>query len=167
MNSARVGYFLDRNAPWLARAAYMAVLCTVAPLRTTFQFGADEGYELMKSFLVSKGWHLYNPIWNDQPPLFTLTLAQIFRVFGPSVLAARLLVVLFAGILVASLYDVVRSKCGAVAATIAAILIVGSSNFAELSVSVMTELPAIAIGVLSVAVLFRHIDLAANVVCRS
>jgi len=156
MNSKHIIQTFDRNAPWLVAFAYMAFLCAVAPLRTAFEFGADEGYELMKSLLLSRGYHLYSPIWDDQPPLFTMLLACIFQVFGPTALAARLLVVFFSGVLVGSLYTIVRYRAGVLAAAAAAVLIIASSNFMELSISAITELPAMAAGLLSVAVLLHH-----------
>ncbi len=60
------------------------VLCLKAPLRTALEFGGDEGYELMKGFLVSLGHPLYREVWNDQPPLHTELLTLLFRLFGPS-----------------------------------------------------------------------------------
>jgi hypothetical protein len=88
---------------WLIPSGFAAALMIVAPLGRAFQFGSDEGFELMKGWLVSMGHPLYSQIWNDQPPLHTEFLGLVFRVFGPSAFAARCLSVAFSIALVASL----------------------------------------------------------------
>ena len=47
-----------------------------------FQLGVDEGYELIKGWMVSEGFLLYEQVWNDQPPLHTLLLGALFKGFG-------------------------------------------------------------------------------------
>jgi 4-amino-4-deoxy-L-arabinose transferase-like glycosyltransferase len=142
---------------WRQKALDLAVpigfgtaLCLLSPLRTALEFGSDEGYELMKAFLVSRGHPLYREVWNDQPPLHTEMVAFLFRLFGPSAYAARLFTVIFAVVLVGSLYKVVSYRSGRVAGLIAAGLLLSSSYFLQLSVSVMLELPAMALAMASV-----------------
>jgi len=85
-----------RALDWAVPLGFGTVLCLMVPLRTALEFGADEGYELMKAFLVSLGHPLYREVWNDQPPLHTELLALLFRVFGASAYVGRLLSVGFA-----------------------------------------------------------------------
>jgi len=120
-------------------------LWAAVPLGTALQFGPDEGFELMKAFLVSRGHALYTQVWNDQPPLHTELVALLFRVFGPSAYAGRLLTIMFAMVIVGSLYQVVRQRSGREAGLLAVLLLVSSSSFLQLSVSVMLELPAISL----------------------
>jgi len=61
-----------------------------------FAWDDDEGMNLMKAQSVRAGFELYQDIWSDQPPLFTLLLAMVFNLFGPSVPAGRILVLAFA-----------------------------------------------------------------------
>jgi hypothetical protein len=133
---------------WLVPLSFAVILIATLPLRTAFHFGQDEGYELMKGWLVSRGHPLYREIWNDQPPLHTEILASLFRLFGPSVLVGRLLAVGFSTLLVAGLYSVVKSEFGRVAAVAAVFLLVLSSSFVELSASVMLEIPALSVAML-------------------
>ena len=144
------GRATDRALDWLVPALFGLVLCLAAPLRTALEFGADEGYELMKAFLVSRGHPLYHEIWNDQPPLHTELVAFLFQVFGPSAYVARLLSVGFAMVLVGTMYRLVRRQSGRVAGLVAVGLLVSSSFFFQLSVSVMLELPAMALAMAAV-----------------
>jgi dolichyl-phosphate-mannose-protein mannosyltransferase len=139
-----------RLLDWTIPVGFGVILCLAAPLRTALEFGGDEGYELMKAFLVSLGHPLYRELWNDQPPLHTELLALLFRVFGPSAFVGRLLAVGFAMLLVASLFQVVRNHSGRLAGLVAVGLLVSSSVFIHLSVSVMIELPAMALAMAAV-----------------
>lgn len=111
----------------------------MAPLRTALEFGGDEGYELMKAFLVSLGHPLYGEVWNDQSPLHTELLALVFRVFGPSAYAARLLIVGFTMVLVGPFCNVVSHRSGRVAGLMAVVLLASPSFFLQLSVSVRSS----------------------------
>jgi 4-amino-4-deoxy-L-arabinose transferase-like glycosyltransferase len=144
----------DRSIPFV----FGIGLLLLAPLGTALQLGADEGYELMKGWLVSLGYPLYTEIWNDQPPLHTELLAAVFGLFGPSALAGRLLSIGFAMILVASLYQLVKLEFGRVASILSIVLLVSSSYFLQLSVSVMLELPAMALGLASLCSLANYIS---------
>ena len=112
---------------WAVPLGFGVVLCLTVPLRTGLEFGADEGYELMKAFLVSLGHPLYYEVWNDQPPLHTELLALLFRVFGPSAYVGRLLSVGFAMVLVGSLYKVSSNRSRRVAGLVALALLVSRS----------------------------------------
>lgn len=130
---------------WLVPLSVGVGLCALVPLGAALQFGTDEGYELMKALLVSLGHPLYREVWNDQPPLHTELLALLFRIFGPSAYAGRLLSVGFAMVLVWSLYKLVSARSGRLAGLLAVALLASSGFFLQLSVSVMLELPAIAL----------------------
>ncbi len=139
-----------RVLDWAVPLGFGMVLCLKAPLRTALEFGGDEGYELMKGFLVSLGHPLYREVWNDQPPLHTELLTLLFRLFGPSAWVGRLLSVGFAMVLVGALYRLVSDRSGRMAGLVAVGLLVSSSFFVQLSVSVMIELPAMALALAAV-----------------
>jgi 4-amino-4-deoxy-L-arabinose transferase-like glycosyltransferase len=125
------------------------------PLSQPLELGGDEGFELVKAFLCHRGFHLYSEIWSDQPPLFTQALAALFATTGPSVLWARLLTLLFSAGLLCGVFDLVRQKSGLVAASSAVLLLTSAPLYLTLSVSVMQEVPAFSLGVLSVAAASR------------
>jgi hypothetical protein len=137
-------------ADWLLPIGFGVGLCLYIPLGTAFVFGMDEGFELMKGLLVSRGHALYGPFWNDQPPLHTELLAGLFRSFGPSALVGRLLSVAFAVVLVSSFFHVVRSRSGRATGWLGVGMLVVSPMFIQLSVSVMLELPAMSLAVASI-----------------
>jgi 4-amino-4-deoxy-L-arabinose transferase-like glycosyltransferase len=126
------------------------------PLGTAFQFGSDEGYELMKGFLVSEGHRLYSEIWNDQPPLHTGVLALVFKVFGPNLLAARVLAAAISALMLWAFYRIVELRSGHAAAWTAVILLACSLSFPRLSVSVMLEPAMMMMGLMSVLALFKY-----------
>ncbi len=135
---------------WLLPVGFGLGLCFMVPLRTAFEFGSDEGFELMKGLLVSRGYPLFGEFWNDQPPLHTELLALLFRICGPSAYAGRLLSVMFAMVMVGALYQVVRHRSGWVAGLLAVGLLTASLSFIQLSVSVMLELPAMSVAMASI-----------------
>ena len=131
---------------FLAALVYVVALTCLAPIRTGFQFGGDEGHELMKALLVSRGHPLYKEVWNDQPPLYTLIVGGFFWLIGPSAFTARIITVGFSALLLLALYGLVAQAVGYLAALIAVLLLFASAHFMELSVSAMLEVPALAVG---------------------
>ena len=121
------------------------------PLAAVFQFDPnDEGIELMKAVLHLQGFALYTQIYNDQPPLFTIALSRWLGVFGPSIVAARLLTLSFSTLLVWAFCQTLRFYLGNLLALIGTILLIISCNFLRLSVSVMVGLPALALAMLAI-----------------
>jgi hypothetical protein len=123
------------------------------PLGSAVKIGADEGFELAKATLCLRGHRLYSEIWNDQPPLHVFLLTRLIDPEAPSILAPRLLTVgLAAGLLVAVFVLGLRFN-GPLAGGLAAVWVLGSPGFLELSCSVMQEVPAMAPAVGALAVL--------------
>jgi 4-amino-4-deoxy-L-arabinose transferase-like glycosyltransferase len=139
-----------RNAAGPAAVAVLvaAIFCTL-PLGTALEFGRDEGYELMKGLLHSRGFQLYKEIWSDQPPLFTLLLSAAFGEFGASILVGRLVAAGFGLAFFMTFYSLVRQRSGHWPAAFAAFLLLSSPTVLELSVSVMQEVPAFAVALIS------------------
>lgn len=127
-----------------------ALICIVAQPWRALQLGRDEGYELMKAFLVSQGHPLYSQVWNDQPPLHTELVALLFRVLGPSAGAARVLTVMFAVLYLWALYHLAARLSGRAAGLMAAAFAGMAPIFLRLGVSVMLELPTMALALTSV-----------------
>lgn len=89
---------------------YLVLLLWRAPHLDPHDWDYDEGINLMKALLVGRGYHLFSEIWSDQPPLLTVTLAGLFRATGPSVAAARMLVMLLSALLLWAFYLAVRTS---------------------------------------------------------
>ncbi len=119
------------------------------PVGKAFQIGPDEHHEVMKAFLVSNGYKLYDPIWDDQPPLHTLLLAFLFRFFGPTIVIARILAVVFALLLFIRFFLSVKEQNGYCPAAVAIFCLLTAPEVLNLSVSAMLEVPAWAIGLWS------------------
>lgn len=147
-----------RFMPMWSAILFAGFLCCTVPLRGALELGGDEGLELMKGLLCSRGYALYGQIWNDQPPFHTGLLAILFNVFGPSVLGPRLMAVGFAGLLVATFYELVRRQSGHFAALAGLLLLTAWPHFLQLSVSVMLEMPVMAVGLLSVLGLMLYYE---------
>lgn len=88
------------------------LIYSMLPLGTALRLGGDEGYELMKGFLVSKGYKLYQQIWCDQTPLFPILLGSAFRIWGPTILVARLIAAGFGLVLFGTFYQLVCKRFG-------------------------------------------------------
>ncbi len=115
------------------------------PFRGKIQFDGDEGINLMRSMLVVMGKPLYTEISSDQPPLFTHLLALLLRVTGFEVSPARMLVILFASLLVWACSQMLMITHGWRASMLFLPLIIMAPRFLVLSVSVMIGLPAISL----------------------
>ncbi len=137
-----------------AALTYIGIMSLVFEYADVFEFNPDEGNNLIKSLLLDRGYSLGYQIWTDQPPGFTYLLWGVFKVFGWSVPIARLTVLFFAGIIVFVTYDVLqssaRNRCGHPAAVTGCVILMLSTLFVRLSVSVMIGLPAIAVMMLAV-----------------
>lgn len=127
-------------------AAFPILVLKFLPLDRAVEFGGDEGYELIKGVLVSDGWQLYNPVWNDQPPFHTLFLGRVFQLFGKTALVARLVTVTSATLLLLGFYHIVRWRSDRASSALAVCLLVSSPYFLELSASAMLEVPALGLG---------------------
>ncbi len=142
---------------WVLRAvAPIAFLCFLGlsvPWRDAFEFGGDEGMEIIKASMCQKGYALYSEIWNNQPPLYTLILLGLFKVFGPSLEVARAAALLFASLLFAAFQELSIAISGIRASILAVLFLIVSPVFLELCVSVMLEVPAMAVGLASAWVL--------------
>jgi 4-amino-4-deoxy-L-arabinose transferase-like glycosyltransferase len=139
----------------LAVLGAVVLIFLFLPLGSALQFGGDEGYQLITGSMMSKGFILYKQIWYDQPPLFVLLLNWGFKMCGPSILFARLMAAGFGLLLVGALYQTVKLRLGQWAAVLATFLLMASPGVLELSVSVMQEVPAFALVLLSALLLFQ------------
>ena len=129
-----------------------------ASMKSAFEFDPDEGTNLVKTKLYLEGYSLYQQIWSDQPPFFTVLLALWFKIFGPSAYSGRILVLIFSIILVWGLFQTIRKRSNNFIALIACALLILSPDFIRLSGSIMVGLPSLAFAVLSLYCAVRYSD---------
>lgn len=118
-----------------------------------FDWKYDEGPDTVKASLLLKDYDLYADIWSDHPPLFTVLLAGVFRVFGETLPHARLLVLVFACLGIVSLGVIARLAGGRVGALFAVVAVMLLPHFNGLSRLVMLSLPAISLSLVAIALL--------------
>lgn len=128
----------------------VGLLCCLGSWWRSYNLQSDEGLNLEKAALVANGYHLYQEIWSDQPPLLTYTLAFVHHIFPFSAAAARATILIFSIILATSLFRVVLRLEGPLAAWSSALFLISSELFLKLSVSVMIGLPAVALAMLAI-----------------
>ena len=119
-------------------------------------FDFDEGINLGKGALVAAGFHPYAEMWNDQPPILTYILAFVQWPFPWSVSAARVTILLFACLLLHSVFKVVERSAGTAAAATSVILLGTAPLMWRLSISVMIGLPAVALAMWACTIVYRR-----------
>jgi 4-amino-4-deoxy-L-arabinose transferase-like glycosyltransferase len=135
--------------PILIALIFLAFTFSYYPFREKIQFDSDEGLNLMRSMLVVLGHPLYREVSSDQPPLFTQILALLLRGVGFDVNPARVLVLLFSGLLVWSCAQFLQITWGKLAGILFLPLIIMVPRYLDLSVSVMIGVPSIALAAVS------------------
>ena len=144
--------------PLGAACLFVLILATFHPGLHAFRLNKDEGFNWTKARLVADGYPLYTEIWSDQPPGFTWLLAGWGWLVGWGLPEARLFMLIWTGLLIFSLGDILRRECGLLSAALGVIALVCSQGFLTLSVALMIGLPAIASAMLSLWALSRWSD---------
>lgn len=137
----------------LPPALYFVLIRWFFPQWHMFWLFADEGFNLAKARLVMDGYALYSQVWSDQPPLLTYLLAGLFRLVGPSLNVARLLVLLFSCLLVWGGVQYLRLAWGRLPAAAAGLLLVLLPGFPTLSAAVLVGQPSLSLAVLAMLLL--------------
>ena len=145
----------QRFEPALPAAAFTVFVTLLGPWWGVFELDPDEGFNLMKAVLVSDGHAMFDEIWSDQPPFLTYVLAIVHDLFGPNIGASRGTILGFAEALISGLFFIVRTQQGQVGAWIAVIVLCAGFLFQSLSVSVMIGLPAVALTIVGLSLLYR------------
>lgn len=152
------------RARYLGRPPFLALgvaigICVlnVAVFRSPDRFllGGDEGFEMAKAMLINEGSALYREIWSDQPPLFTLIVATSQRLFGDDVRGPRVIAACFGATIAWAVWVMASQAGGTLAGLSAVILLLATPSFPILSLSVMQEVPFLAL-TMSCGVLLRE-----------
>ncbi|MCX6071812.1 MAG: hypothetical protein NTU91_13315 [Chloroflexi bacterium] len=144
---------IEALLPFAVVAAFMLVILLFLPFRFKFEFDPDEGIQLIKAFLYTKGYALQTEIYSDQPPVFTVVLSTLFRIFGPEVLVARLAVLAFSCLLLTAGAHYLKLFHGQLHYLVALLFLITLPGYPELSVSAMIGLPSMSLAMVSVLAL--------------
>lgn len=146
------------RAEALALAAFcllvVLAMLLLVPWQNAVMLGGDEGFEFTKAYLLSEGVALYDPIWNDQPPLHTAITALFFCWLGPEAATARLVAAGFGFLFLWSLGWLVAREAGWLAGLVGIVFAGLAPKMLLLCVSAMLEVPSMAGGLAAAAVLF-------------
>lgn len=116
----------------------------------------DEAGYIAVPWMVVAGHILYTEAYSPSPPLFTLSVAAAFKVWGSSVEVARAVIVAYSalGLLAAAL--LAREIRGQVAGLAAVLLLFFSPEYFRLSRVTMSEVPAVSLALVSLLALLIY-----------
>lgn len=134
---------------------FLLLIVIFYPGRTAFQLDGDEGLELMRAMLVDKGYLLYDEIWSDHPPLLAYLLAGGFRLVGYKVGFSRLIILGFSLLLIWASGRINKLIWGTRVSLISQVLIIFLPLYLSSSITIMTGLPSLALGTISLWVLIE------------
>jgi 4-amino-4-deoxy-L-arabinose transferase-like glycosyltransferase len=120
------------------------------PVDQVFYFDTDEGIELTKAGLFSQNLLFNQDFWDPQPLLFNILLGKYLDIFGVSIINARIFILFFATILIWCFTQILRLCVGNTSTVITVFLLIISSNFLRLSVSVMQGIPCLTLALISI-----------------
>ena len=147
---------LANHSAFVLPAAFTLLVTIFGQWWNPHSFDLDEGINLGKGALVAAGFRPYADMWDDQPPILTYILAVDQELFPWSVSAARVTILLFACLLLFSVFRVVERSAGTAAATTSVILLGAAPLMWRLSISVMIGLPAVALAMCACAIVYRQ-----------
>lgn len=140
----------------LLPVAVAALLLFLLPRHLSVLFEYDEGYNAMKTLLHMKGFLFYHDIWSDQPPLVYFLLDGWFSHWGATLLHGRVFTLLFSAVLLTAFYHLVRIEHGRFTAALAALFLLTSWKYVQLSLSLMEAVPSLAFAVLGLLCASAH-----------
>lgn len=140
----------------LVFVVFFVVVYALSNLQNVFQYNPDEGYYFMRAFLENHGFVLYEEIWMDQPPVLVKLIAGAFRVFEPSIVVARCVVLLMVSAMMMAIFYLVAKTQNIWSAFLTMALICTIPNFFRYSVATMNGLPAIALAVFACVAIYQY-----------
>jgi hypothetical protein len=116
----------------------------------------DEAGYIAVPWMVAAGHALYTEVYSPSPPLFTLSVAVAFKIWGNSVEVARTVIVAYSalGLLAAAL--LAREIRGRIASLAVVLLLFFSPEYFRLSRVTMSEVPAVSLALISVVALLVY-----------
>lgn len=111
----------------------------------------DEGVYWSSLRAMYAGNSLFTPVFSSQPPFFLLSLYPLVALFGPSLLVARLEVVIFSLLGILAMYLLARRLGGPWAGMGAALLLAGDYLAVIQAQTIEAEAPSVALMIVAVA----------------
>lgn len=139
--------WIRRNVWLVLPVIWLAAMVLFYPFRFVFEFDIDEGVHLIEALMQARGQALYDDVFIDHPPLLPYGLSWLVRWFGNSVTIGRVSILLISTALMTSSAFLLKEAWGTAHSVAASFLLAVLPYYSQLSVSVMTGLPAIALAV--------------------
>ncbi len=142
---------------WIAIAALLVIFFAwqVAHLGG-FERDYDEGAHLMEARMIQEGYKLYTEVFSAHPPLFVLSIASAFKLFGASVAIGRTLILVYATFGLLGVALAAHELRGSGAGPAAIFLLALTPNFFHWSRGALADLPSACLATLSVALALRY-----------
>ncbi len=149
----------ERLWPWLA---LVLVLAVSLGLRSRYlwvqELSTDEGHWLMFGALVNGGYSAYTVTFVGIPPLALLAIQAGSYLFGAS-LGVRYPMMLFSLVGIGSIFWLMqpwKNRVNGLAGLLAAIFLSFETEYFHASCSIMAEVPAVAVALLSLALAWQY-----------
>ena len=169
---------LSKRARGLLIAAIIALVCGVVAHgigKGEFDYNVDEAQHAVTGLFVADAMHdlpLFHPVAYSYryyaqypaialvhwPPLFYVVEGLSFRVLGPSVVSARISVLLFLALLIYQWFRLVEELQGPFTATVSVIMLATIPLMLVFEKAVMLEIPSLALGVAAIRYWIRYLD---------
>jgi len=149
--SARRG--LSTAVALSATALIVVAFTLISESNVGLSYGWDEGAYLASARLVSQGLPLFEAVFSSQPPVFLEILASAFWIFGDTGETGARVSVAFGVLSLLSFAWIAWRLLGVTAAPVAVLALL-SKLFLDQAITVEAEIPALAIALLSFAMLW-------------
>ena len=154
--SAPLLLFLHTRLIHLALLPFFFIaLMVLLPDFSLREINPDEGTHLIIAQLYHQGYEFISEINFFHFPLFNVMLTGWFNLFGYELETGRVMVTLFAALLLWILFELIQQQSGRIAAFTAVLLLLLSTVFLTAAASIMQALPFIALGLASLLVIRR------------
>jgi dolichyl-phosphate-mannose-protein mannosyltransferase len=138
---------------WAANRGGAAALCLIlgvavwlvvrdAWVPVPMQYDYDEGVFAATADAVAHGGHLYRDVFLSQPPLFVLVIRAMFALWGTSLAAARITVVVLSVVWLIAILAILWTQGSPWGGLLAVCLLLGRATFLKAAQTVQMEVPA-------------------------
>ncbi|MGK7929820.1 MAG: ArnT family glycosyltransferase [Microcystaceae cyanobacterium] len=133
----------------------LVLVLVFMPIGSVFEYNFDEGCEVMWAFLQNQGLLLYKDIWSDQTPVFSQFTRTSLAIFGNSIFHLRLLVLVFAAVLLYFFYETLALFFDRITAIFGTFILAFSRDFIPLAVQVKVDIPSLTFSMASIFFFFK------------
>lgn len=132
-------------------ASLLVCLGWTFPLNEAFLIGADDKFELNKAQFLARQPELISRLWNDQPWLHTVIIAQAFRAFGEHAAIPRVGTMLCTFGMILACWHILGRRGTLLEWILFSCFYFTSTEALGLSFSAMVEPPAMSLALLAIA----------------